>query len=223
MGNSMSQRVNSPSSGLGFSFSNSVTGYLTAFTKKRSIFIPKQSTPVGLAVVFNEAMPLNTNSDYIVFPPPLIAIHLLYSAPGELWNWEHPKPRDFPAKHAFSARDGILIPSSPDDVIHSEEYTCVVSTKYGYRIMTHLYRDTIIDCHPIPESMVAAALGRGNHRGETSDDHFFAEILKKCYICRENINKQMSDVNMQKDDAICSEECEDEETTERNMVKENKS
>ncbi|KAI3766653.1 hypothetical protein L2E82_16722 [Cichorium intybus] len=185
MGNSMSQRVNSSSSSsdLGFSFSNSVTGYLTGVSKPKSIFIPKQSTPAGLAVIFQEIIPFNSNSDFIVFPPPLIAIHLLYSAPGELWNWDHPKPRDFPANHTISAFDRILIPTSPDDVIHSEEYTCVVSNKDGYPSITHLYGDTVVDCHPIPESMAVTAFACGNddppvYRGEPSDNHLSVEFSR---------------------------------------------
>ncbi|KAI3521565.1 hypothetical protein L1887_11036 [Cichorium endivia] len=91
---------------------------------------------ITVFVLFQETITFNSNSDFIVFPPSLIAIHLLYSAPGELWNWDHPKPRHFPANHTISARDGILIPTSPDDIIHSKEYTCVVSNKDSYPLIT---------------------------------------------------------------------------------------
>ncbi|PWA45523.1 hypothetical protein CTI12_AA516730 [Artemisia annua] len=52
---------------------------------------------------------------------------------------------------------------SPNEITSSEEYTCVVSIKVGCPIMTHSYGGMVIDCHPIPYSMVAATLGGGNH------------------------------------------------------------
>ncbi|KAI3759671.1 hypothetical protein L6452_07658 [Arctium lappa] len=152
MGNSTSQRVNSSSTGLDFSIS--VTGYLTGFYKQKPTFVPKHSPAAGLTVIFRETIPFNSNSDHIVFPPPLTAIQLLYSAPAELWNWNYPKPRDFPATHTITIRDGILIPTTrPDDVIRLEEYTCIVCTKDDDNPrMTHLYGDRIIDCQTIQES-----------------------------------------------------------------------
>ncbi|GJX96365.1 hypothetical protein Tco_0352163 [Tanacetum coccineum] len=114
---------------------------------------------------------------------------------GELWNWKHPKSIDFQAKRGFSARDSYIIPISSNEITSSEEYTCVVSIKDGCPIMTHSYCDKVIDCHPIPCSMVAATLGGGNHplvyAAEYPDDSKFEECLKRCYICNKII-KQMS-------------------------------
>ncbi|GKD95320.1 hypothetical protein Tco_1375157 [Tanacetum coccineum] len=93
----------------------------------------------------------------------LSALDILYSAPGELWNWKHPKFIDFQNNLGFSARDSYIIPISSNEITSSEEYTCVVSIKDGGPIMTHSYCDKVIDCHPIPRSMVAATLGGGNH------------------------------------------------------------
>lgn len=196
MGNSLSQRVNSHSSGLSFYFSISFNGYLTGFSNQKSIFIPKHSQPEGLTVIFHETIPFNLNSNYIVFPPTLIALDILYSAPGELWNWNHPKPRDFPVTRTIGARDGIMIPTSPDDITQSEEYTCVVSTKDGYPKMTHFYGGVVVDCHPIPGSMMTTTLGHGNYL-EASDDRLFEEVLKHCYICRK-LMKQMNGTSMYK-------------------------
>lgn len=197
MGNSMNQRVKSPSStGLSFYFSYSDNKHTIGFFNQKSNFIPKNSSGVGLTVIFHDNRPLNSISNYIVFPETLLALDILYSAPGELWNWSHPKPRDLRANHTISARDGILIPTNPEEIIRSEEYTCVVSTKDGYPKMTHLYGDAIIDSHPIPASMVSTTVRNGDHhlvyREESSD-----ESIKNCYICRTTY-KEMNDISLNK-------------------------
>jgi hypothetical protein len=162
MGNSISQRLNS-SSGLSLYFFNSVIGFVINFSKQKTLYIPKYSSLVGLTGMFHKTMPFQSNSEYIVFRPTLTALDILYSALGELWKLKHPKSRDSQAKRGFSARDLYIIPISPNEITRSEEYTCVVSIKDGCPIMTHSYGGMVIDCHPIPHSMVAATLGGGNH------------------------------------------------------------
>ncbi|KAI3786060.1 hypothetical protein L1987_45187 [Smallanthus sonchifolius] len=227
MGNSTSQRVNSPSpspapspSGLGFYFSYSVNEHLIGFFKQKSIFIHENSPAAGLTTIIHDSIPLSSN--IIVFPP-LIALQILYSAPGELWNWNHPKPRDFPATHTISARDGIVIPTSADEITSSEEYTCVISTKDGYPKMTHFYGNTVVDCHPIPRSMAAAILGGGNHRpmyrGESSDDPLSEEFVNHCYICKGN-KKQTGDTFMQRHEGLCNNECDNDESEAKIKIKE---
>ncbi|PWA56765.1 hypothetical protein CTI12_AA416240 [Artemisia annua] len=69
--------------------------------------------------------------------------------------------------------------------------------------MTHSYGGMVIDCHPIPRSIVATTLGVGNHplayAGESPDDSKFEECLKRCYICGKDI-KEMSDTPTHKNE-----------------------
>ncbi|KAK1434105.1 hypothetical protein QVD17_11023 [Tagetes erecta] len=138
--------------------------------------------PSGLTVIIHDSV--SFNSSFIVFPP-LIALQILYSAPGELWNWKYPKPRDL-ATNTIGAHEEILIPTIPDEITSSEEYTCVVSTKDGYPKMTHFYGDTVVDCHPIIRSTTAVVPGGDNHRREPSDGHHSEECANGCYNCTEN-------------------------------------
>ncbi|GJR76959.1 RNA-directed DNA polymerase, eukaryota [Tanacetum coccineum] len=72
---------------------------------------------------------------------------------------------------------------SSNEITSSEEYTCVVSIKDGCPIMTHSYCDKVIDCHPIPRSMVASTPSVVNHplvyAAEYPDDSKFEECLKR--------------------------------------------
>ena len=97
MGNSISQQLNS-SSDLSLYFFNSVIGSVIKYSKQKTLYIPKYSSLVGLTGVFHETIPFESDSEYIVFRPTLTALDILYSAPGELWNWKHPNSRDFQRK-----------------------------------------------------------------------------------------------------------------------------
>ncbi|GJV28366.1 hypothetical protein Tco_1384814 [Tanacetum coccineum] len=199
MGNSISQRSDLLSPGLSLCFFNLVIIFVINFSKQETISIPKHSSLVGLAGVFHETISFHSNSEYIVFRPTLTALDILYSAPGELWNWKRPKFIDFQAKCGFSVRNSYIIPISSNEITISEEYTCVVSIKDGCPIMTHSYCDKVIDCHPIPRSMVASTPSVVNHplvyAAEYPDDSKFEEYLKRCYIYSKII-KQMSNTPM---------------------------
>ncbi|GJV28365.1 hypothetical protein Tco_1384813 [Tanacetum coccineum] len=194
MGNSISRRFNSLSSCLSLCFFNSVIRSVINFSKQKTISIPKYSSLVGLTGVFRETIPFHSNSKYIVFRPTLTALDILFSGPGELWNWKHPKSIDFQAKCGFSVRNSYIIPISSNEITSSEEYTCVVSIKDGCPIMIHSYCDKVIDCHPIPHSMVAATLGGGNHPlvydAEYPDESKFEECLKRSlFMPEQNVKK----------------------------------